>query len=323
MSSMQFDIDRTQWTGSGEISQQLMAKARLKVERTIDLKYATSREEAEHWRDRGYEPVECSFGRESVVGPLKLDHHGSLSAEEPVSIKAARLAQQGERINKFVGAGMADSDATYAMLVLSGLVTPSIEIASGLAELDLDPVGLDRTREPYIREVALEMNGIPSLDLEGFIGALAAGYFAFDATPLSAAARERCIEYERDRIQRGEQAIKVIDGETAFVEFNGPSRDVWHRRASIVVQFKPAQEVLTVCGCSREAAARLQRKSVYDIFGAEGLLNLYPALDSILGPGCGGRQDIGGSPRGSKVTREQAVKVFNFVREQVRALLAG
>lgn len=290
----------------------------LRIAESIDIRYGSSAAAIEEVLGAGYEPVECSFGGTSIVGKYKLDHHGKLSSEEPVSVKAARLALEPgfEPLHKFAVTGMADGDATYAILALSQTITPSIEIAAGLAELDMDPIGIDRTVHPYIREVIFEMNGIPELSKEGFYNALAAGATAFDGGPLSQDLRDSGIEYERKRLERGREAIKDIANDVALVEFDGPSRDVWHQYASLVVQYKPTQSVITISSCSPRAAGRLGKKSAFDIFGAGGLGEFYPVLDRVLGSaGSGGRPDIGGSPRGVETTWSDAVRVFECLAQ--------
>ena len=83
----------------------------------ISLAYTPTLESAQAWAKQGYEGIECAFGKEkSVVGQYILDHHGTFSGEEPVSIKAARLAESGVRLTKFLVTGLPDPDAIYAIL---------------------------------------------------------------------------------------------------------------------------------------------------------------------------------------------------------------
>ena len=102
----------------------------------LELVYTNNFKEASKYRDQGYEPVECSFGKESVIGPLKLDHHGPYSAEEPVSLKAFKLVKEGYFRSKFVVTGMADPDSVYCMLALSREIKPSLEISVSIAQMD-------------------------------------------------------------------------------------------------------------------------------------------------------------------------------------------
>lgn len=296
----------------------------------LEIRYARTVEEAEAGRDHGFEPIECSFGLRSVVGPLQLDHHGSLAGEEPVSLKAAKIMLQnggGERsplqglsqiARRFQFAGMPDPDSVYAALVLSGVITPSLEIGRAIGELDLDPIGVDRTTEPYVRNPAFEMHGVPSLSLEGFKKALEVGARVFDAEPLPQSLRDKALDYERKRIEAARRSVVRMDGATLFAVSDDPSRDVWHRRAPVVVQYKPTLGVITLSGCTRLGAQRLGTSSVFDRFGDEGLKPLYKILDETLGAAeSGGRPDIGGSPRGLSVSGNDAARVYDAIRAVV------
>ena len=106
----------------------------------VDIIFANTLEEALNARDRGYEPVECAFGRDSVVGDLCLDHHGMYSQEEAVSIKAARLAKDGVTRHKFVVAGTPDADQMYAAAVLSRNIPIDFKDAEAIAQYDIDLV---------------------------------------------------------------------------------------------------------------------------------------------------------------------------------------
>lgn len=97
-------------------------------------------------------PLECSFGRISVVDELGLDHHGELSHLEGVAIRALRDHAGARAADpRFVIAGAADADATFAAAALAGLLPgpgePGREEALALActidLLDREPVGLD------------------------------------------------------------------------------------------------------------------------------------------------------------------------------------
>lgn len=297
----------------------------------LQIRYASTREEAEFGRDRGYEPIECSFGDCSVIGRLGLDHHGIFSHEEPVSLKAVRLVmEQGGRdrideskstnfeavANSFQFAGMADADAVYAALVLSRVVRPSWELGKAIGELDVDPIGIDRRREPYVRSAAFDMYGVPPQDLEGFRQALENGARVFGPEQLGRDLYEQACAFESDRIRRVREAVVDYRGEAQLVISDEPGRDIWHQAAPIVVQYKPTLKVITLSGCTRVGAQRLGTKSVFDILGEQGLRALYGELDkTIVAIGSGGRPDIGGSPRGRVTMRWEAEWVYQAVQD--------
>ncbi|RMG42358.1 MAG: hypothetical protein D6719_06520 [Candidatus Dadabacteria bacterium] len=291
------------------------------LKHAVDLRYAATLEQAFEYRNRGYEPVECSFGDTSVVGPLKLDHHGVYSEEEPVSVKAARIAMQPDfkPVTRFVVTGLPDPDAVYALLVLSGNLEPDLNIAKAIAELDIDPVGINRTAEPYIRNAIFEMKQIASLDIEGYKQAINAGLTAFKPGEIPEELKQSALLFEELREVEAKDAIKEIKNDVAFVVSDAASRDIWHRDASLVVQYKPGQKVVTVSGCSEAAAKRLGKKSVYELLGDRGFDNFYSEIDAILGvSGSGGRSDIGGTPRGEHVNEESARKIFEALLKKIK-----
>src|SRR3989344_3873719 len=120
------------------------------LSKIVKLEYAATLQEAKKHLENGYEPVECAFGSESAVGSLVLDHHGKYSNEDAVSVKAARLALEGRKQNQFVVTGTPDCDQIYAIAALSGLIPVKMDDALAIAEIDIDPIGRDKTMERYL-----------------------------------------------------------------------------------------------------------------------------------------------------------------------------
>jgi len=289
----------------------------------FSLVYARDAREAESYRDAGWEPVECSFGKESIVGPLRLDHHGPLADEEPVSIKAAKLVLDNPEImvSKFVVAGMPDPDAIYTILVLSRTIEPSLSIGNAIAELDLDPIGIDRTQGDYLRNVLFDMYEERELSIKGYLRACLVGRTAFSTDAPSADDIQRAVEYEKQRIAEASKAVVRRSTHCILVVSDRVGRDVWHNvevGAPLVVQFKPTLGVMTLSGCTRLGAERMGSLSVFDLLGPLGLEVAYPHMDNLLGlAGSGGRPDIGGSPRGALITLEDANRVYQAMVDRL------
>jgi hypothetical protein len=92
----------------------------------------------------------------------------------------------------------------------------------------------------------------------------------------------------------------------ALVHGNVWGFDIWYRWAPVVVSFAERNKKVTL-GCpDTETAERL--------FGPGGLFKVYEAL----GQGWGGREAVGGSPRGVPMTLDDAARVA----ESIAALLA-
>ena len=277
----------------------------------LELVYTNNFKEASKYRDQGYEPVECAFGDEgSVVGPLVLDHHCQFSAEEPVSLKAFKLVKEGYFRRKFVVSGQADPDEIYSILELSREIKASLEISASIAQMDLDPIGIDRLVEPHIRVPAFEMFYTPGKSSENHLVALEIGKRVFDSDPLCDEIKKMIPYFEEKRNQQVEEEIIMNNEDVLFLETNLPHRDVAHKSASLIVQYKPGLKIITFSGLSRIAAKKLHKASVYDLFGPTGLNKVYKAVEPIIGPGSGGREEIGGSHREREVTREEAIQVY-------------
>lgn len=286
----------------------------------------TTAEEAERLRAAGFCPVECAFGERSIVDELELDHHGQLSALEPVSVRAWRDLHGRRRHDpRFVTAGAVDADAGFAMAALAGLVPAPGDEAAQRAEaivevigiIDVDPIGRDLLHHPgfgFLRLWSL-------LHRDGPQGGGAAAVHGWSALcrrdqavlqPLldAALAGERrrltlAVEQRqtcRVEVEGLDPRVLVLDGATVW------GFDVWYARdesrpaarpeawETPVVFSRNAAGTVTVGAPNVAVAERL--------LGPGGLRSVLPAL---VPPGWGGREAIGGSPRGVPLDLEQVV----------------
>ncbi|GEM_PF-6070820 len=289
----------------------------------MDLRYARTLQEAITARDAGFEPIECCFGKESVVGRYRLDHHGDYSHHLPVSIQANNLAlRRGfEPLERLVVSGKPDPDSTHAGNLITGNVPPSTSIAYAVGALDLDPVGIDQTKGNYLRVPAFRMLSRPQRTRESHLEAFEIGKSVFAPTSLPDSLRRDACRYEWARMDRAKKAVQLVQDDVVLVYSDEDSRDLWHRFcSSLVVQYKPLQHVITFSGCTQKAVQRLrfhgvQRRSVQDLFGPQGFFSLYHVLDTLFPQaGCGGRADIGGSPQEVVATAEQALESTRLLR---------
>lgn len=268
---------------------------------------------------RGYEPVECAIGCESIVGPFQMDHHGRLSHLEGVALRAYRDHFGSLRdARRFVVTGTADADATFAIASLAGVLphpsqarffeqaTPRIQAAmvKDLTEFavlvnraDVEPLGLALEASSDGRTLLL-WNQMASdvQDATAFHAGVDRWRALLCGTErkalLTAAATQ-----EAERIEEARRAVvERLSPQVALLESGCRGFDVWYTEiAPVIVLYNEAIGNVTV-GCpGKEAAER--------IFGPGGLLQVFPLLAP---PGWGGREGIGGSPRGLRLTRAQA-----------------
>lgn len=288
----------------------------------LDIRYTNDYETACRLRDAGYEPVECAFGQHgSVMGRYDLDHHGTESHREGVALRACRdhygaLAHDP----RFVVTGTPDADAVLAIVALAARV-PQERIPPAFYTLvdahDTDPIGKDLLATEPGRELAW-FNQRPGLyqNESGFRQAIGhmerllrgeVGQSAIDKVHRADLARRnkavegvtaiydaRATELEQPPdamtrpVLRGALAVSSRP-RIAVVHCAVWGFDVWYRLAPIVVSYASRMAKVTV-GCpDRDTAERL--------LGEGGLANVWPEL----GKGWGGRETIGGSPRGQRL----------------------
>ncbi|MDO8663716.1 MAG: hypothetical protein Q7K28_02690, partial [Candidatus Wildermuthbacteria bacterium] len=89
-----------------------------------------------------------------------------------------------------------------------------------------------------------------------------------------------------------------------LVSFEDWGQDIWFQEAPVVVRFDESKEIIWLyCDVS----------SSRNPFGPDGLKKVYP----ILGSGWGGREAMGGSPRGQKMTLGDAKEAFEKLQEAI------
>jgi hypothetical protein len=266
---------------------------------------------AETLSNGSFEPIECSIGGRSIVGRLLMDHHGKLSGLEGVAIRAYRDHRGKLSTSRcFVVTGAADADATFAIAALSGYLPDGLgNLAKLIDRVDTDPISVDLSAEGedgakllLFDQMASHVEDAPSfyagvdrwrlLTSERPPAALLKATLAEEAARVETAKRARIIS-------RTEHVVAVASDAWGF--------DVWYRQyAPIIVAFTPEGRI-TVGARSKDVAEKL--------LGEGGLKNAFPVLTP---EGWGGREAIGGSPRGAMMTEDQAA----FACRQI-ALLIG
>jgi hypothetical protein len=267
-----------------------------------------------------------------------MDHHGEYSDLDGVAVRAYRDHFSARKDDpRFVVTGNADADATFAIAALAGMLPhPSREaefekappfikksmttdlstLAATINLLDTNPIGVDLTQVSFgdVVKTWNAMTAVNNNTLGLYTGVgmwtnltmgnpnVLATYFK-TAKDSEAA---RIAEAKADLTERSER----ISPEVLFL--NGSRSwgfDVWYGRkldagtseepngwdAPVVVAYVEHGQNVTI-GCPNNAVAET-------IFGKGGLKNVFHALQP---EGWGGRESIGGSPRGVKLTADQA-----------------
>ena len=306
----------------------------------LDIRYTNDYATACRLRDAGYEPVECAFGQHgSVLGRFELDHHGTESHREGVALRACRdhfgaLADDP----RFVVTGTPDADAVLAIIALAARVERP-QIPPVFYELvdahDTDPIGKDLLGTEaglrlawFNQRPGLHQNEAGFRQAVGHMEDLLKGRVSqakIDKVHRAdLARRNKAVEgisalYDARSIEldipddamarpvlRGERAT-AARARVAVVHCAVWGFDVWYRLAPVVVSYASRMAKVTV-GCpDKDTAERL--------FGPGGLANVWPAL----GKGWGGRETIGGSPRGERLKAGEAGRTALELLELLKA----
>ena len=294
----------------------------------------------------GYIPIECSIGGESIVDNLKLDHHGDLSSYPPVSVSGYDKWGIAKDKPGVVCAGNADADACFCAAAILGLIphpsftkegAPPPVVASwkknlnGLAEtigiIDTDPIGKKIRDLPGGPELILwntmSGNGGDSL---GFASGVGLWRTITTSRPevikpmldaASAAERDREVLSNRELEERGciiNDILVIRDSRIwGFNEWygrldnNNDPTDPKSWKHPVVVALVETTKNITI-GCpNNEVAIKL--------FGSKGLMELFPKLKP---EGWGGRESVGGSPRGMEMTWESVLACAKTISQSIK-----
>ena len=118
---------------------------------SIEIAFVSTQQEAEEFKKRGYCPIECAFGQNSVVDDLKMDHHGKdFGHLESVAIRAYRDFYAARKDNPYFIVNHIDADNMFAIASLARIVphpqNPTNNkdltgLAQTIAIMDTDPIG--------------------------------------------------------------------------------------------------------------------------------------------------------------------------------------
>lgn len=304
----------------------------------IQIRHVNSIEEARTALAEGWCPIECSFGLETVVDDLQMDHHGPLSHLTPISIRAYTQHFGARRDDpRFVVTGNPGADDIFAILALAGLlphptqqVPPHlakvmqvdlIELAQFIAKLDRDPVGVKKSQHPWGAHLIIW--GSMSQGENGIVRHNAALWLMLQAVTnrfapeILAAAKAA----DEARIKKAEEAPYEMIGRVKLLENSPvPAPDVYYGRlgdetdpnspegwaAPVVVTFVAALKRVTF-GAANEAVA-------IALYGEGG----FKAIFAQLGNDWGGAEAIGGSPRGQEMTVEDAGRIAQQLSDLIK-----
>jgi hypothetical protein len=296
----------------------------------IDIILTNDEAEVRRLVGKGYCPVECSINGHSIVDSLVMDHHEDRSHLEAVSVRAIR-DHAGARGDdpRFVVVGACDADAAYAIAALAGLIPQNkatLDLGQTIGIMDTTPIGRDLMGMPYGDYLAVwfeahertRSNRTP----QGAIDAVFEWQKIAHALGNPDAAMQKRLRQARDsethRVETAKQDLTratIENGVCLMPHSDVFGFDVWYGRNESASADTSAgwknQVVVIYNEISKTAAVACPNKEVAEeLFGKGGLKNVFARLP---GGAWGGRESIGGSPRGKPMTLEDAQAAFRIV----------
>lgn len=306
------------------------------TETPLVIEIAHNVSEAKKLLKNGFCPVECSFGDESVVDGLKMDHHGPLSDLEGVAIRAYR-DHYGARASDphFAVTGTPDEDACFAIAALAGKIPHQsladlikdvslkmiwdrnlTHVAELINQADIDPSSVDLTSD-YWGRLVLYWRVLTNLTIKD-VSAFHAGVVRWrdllttpqdkliDVVPL---ALESCLQAVRSApVEEISPKISVVN--CSQWGFSYLFAHVWHKQYPIVLAFYGDGK-----GDGHVTFSIKDKASATRILGDKGLLAIYTDLEKFGFKNCGGRREIGGTDRDTTLTWEDAISLGKAVDE--------
>ena len=280
----------------------------------------------------GFVPIEMAEGTKSFVDFRCLDHHNDYSHLPSACITALRFyGTLGSDRPARLMVNHTDADCVLTGVTLLGLLPrellESLNLEVGL--LDTDPLSVDFKTLRYSDGIRLWKIGMASARRSGWswLYGMQLCLDIFDHFTYYKGTIDELEKRENGRMQQAlrdyESAITGPSGKVLLVApstvkghdvqffrqeaFPATSLEGW-RHWCVVSHVRRAGNVMLACP-NKEVAERA--------FGSGGLKNVFPRLPEIEGKGWGGREAVGGSPRGVVVPAELLEAVLTTLEDSL------
>jgi gamma-glutamylcyclotransferase (GGCT)/AIG2-like uncharacterized protein YtfP len=271
--------------------------------------FATSIEEAKKAVEQGAIAVEAAFGSESVVNDPSepFDHHNRFSTLPCATMQAFNSSKHA----KDVVVNHVDLDCAMASALLLGEVSRSNEWIKKMIPL------IEITDRQGIQALTAEQKNLPEYQLVLYFfqrnfGASSAAKVndaiqilkTFEKGPNNET--QKSLQREEERKEKAKQGIIKQEGSTLLVNSPVWGFDEWYKTAPVVVAFDPNKNSISLSVKDTATAEKF--------FGKGGLKTIFPQL----GADWGGRESVGGSPRGKTMTMDDAEKTYEILKKNIR-----
>ena len=266
---------------------------------------------------QGFVPIEMAEGEESFVDFRSLDHHNAYSRLPSACVTALKYyGTIGSPARLMVN--HTDADCVLTGLTLMGLLPLNVleRLNAEVGILDTDPLGADYAKLTYGDEIRVWKSGMASVKQSGWSWLYGLQLFLdiFRNVDYYYEVKDKISVKEQERVRLAledyEKAVRGSSGRVLLVapsrvngfdvqfcrqpQFPADSLEGWRHWCIAAHVAEPGNVTLS---CPNRSVAELA-------FGPGGLLNVYLKLPEIEGGKWGGRESVGGSPRGAAFPAE-------------------
>lgn len=305
--------------------------------REIQLLWQPEPETIPELMGEGFIPIEMAEGTVSYVDFRCLDHHNDYSHLPSACVTAlAFYGTLGEDVPARLMVNHTDADSVLTGVTLMGLLPRELleELNPEVGLLDTDPLNMDAEGLRYGGAIRLWRAGMASVRRSGWSWLYGVQLFLDLFCHFDRYAKKIDQLQEGERARR-EQALKdyarAVLGPSGKVLLVAPSTVRGHdvhffrqeafsptslegwRHWCVISHVEKAGNVMLACP-NKEVAERA--------FGAGGLKNVFPLLPNLEGREWGGRESVGGSPRGVVFPVDLLAEVLSIVERSLRGKTA-
>ena len=302
--------------------------------REIELLWQPELNEIPEYIEKGFVPVEMSEGSHSFVDFRELDHHNELSDRPSASITAMKF--YGDLANETTAHIMvnhADADCVVTGLTLLGLLPKELheKLNPEIGLADTVPIGLDYSKLKFGGHIQVWKKAMQSIKQSGWswLYGLSLWLEILERPELYQKHFDKLNEEEAERIRLArEDYSNAVISKSGRVVLVMPSRvkgyEVYFQRQNefpddalqgwkhwCVIAVPDWKESKAQISCPNIKVAEAA-------FGAGGLKNVFDLLPKVDGKEWGGRETVGGSPRGVEFPRERITEVLEIIDSAVK-----
>ena len=300
--------------------------------REIHLLWRPRRDEISGYISKGFVTVEMAEGQESFVDFRCLDHHNMYSHLPSACVTALKYYGTLESPFKLM-VNHTDADCVLTGLTLMGLlplnILEKLNIEAGILDTAPFSPNVPLIYEDRITLWKTSMGSDKQSAWSWLYGLLLfvdlfrnVGDYQEALARLSVLEQERkrlAIEdYEKARFSDSRKILLVAPSRTRGfdVQFSRqsqfPAESLQGWKHWCIIAYVEKSGIVTLSCPNRHIAEK--------VFGAGGLKNIYPKLPSLDGKSWGGREDVGGSPRGIPFPESLLNEVLKTLKDSLQKM---